>query len=609
MTPAGEASQNPTLPQAGSCLRWLRRPILPFVLLGLIGSLLVYHATAWGPWAFSDAAGYITAARNLVAGHGIGSFKPNGEFSPTVSHPPLYVLTLGAVSQVGFEPLEAARVVDVLLFGLLVFASGFMLSRLLRKPWPGLAFSAILLLHPALIIAYTSAMAEPPFIFLGLLSLLFLVEYLLDHKDGAFLGASLCAGGALLSRYPGAAYVLTGVLAVLLWGGVSPAVRLRRMAAFGALGGLPVMVFVLWSTSIPGAEGPRALAERPEILPGLTRFGRSVAGAVWNWKPVPPAVLLPEPMRRWDLPGSLVGVLALGCLIGVLWLGIRTFRRTRESALIHHNARPVERLLAVLGIFVGIYLGFFAAAYLFTNPTPDVDSRTLLPLLPALLGMLVSFAWLSALVLEDRRSVRAGWSALLLVALSGYAVISQDTVFGLHRTGLGYTGREWRQSETIAAIRRLPADKSLISNEPAAVLLLTGRSTYQIEEISQSTPALPFSVFGTGPTESERVFRNQHAALVLFHSVETQLEGIYGDRAVERLRILTAGLYPSAALADGDIFFLLPREADPEAMRPTQTLGHSRQGDPLGPGCCFWRTHSKHQNRVAYRVDRTTALA
>ncbi|HLF81947.1 MAG TPA: glycosyltransferase family 39 protein, partial [Anaerolineales bacterium] len=184
--------------------------MLPFLMLGLVGSFLVYYATAWGPWAFSDAAGYITAARNLVAGHGIGFFRPNGEFSPTVSHPPLYVLTLGAVSQVGLEPLQAARALDVLLFGLLVAACGIMLCRALVSRRAGLAFSALLLVHPALLIAYTSAMAEPPFILLGLLSLLLMADHFREPRNVTFVGAALSAGGALLSRYPGAAFVLTG---------------------------------------------------------------------------------------------------------------------------------------------------------------------------------------------------------------------------------------------------------------------------------------------------------------------------------------------------------------------------------------------------------------
>jgi hypothetical protein len=98
-------------------------------------------------------------------------------------------------------------------------------------------------------------------------------------------------------------------------------------------------------------------------------------------------------------------------------------------------------LLLILALFSGIYLGFFAAAYLVTDPTPDVDSRTMLPLLPALLAMVVVFAHISLRAWRDSRPLMLGWGACLLVALAGYGVISQDTVVVCTNR---YTSREWR---------------------------------------------------------------------------------------------------------------------------------------------------------------------
>jgi len=551
----GDVSQKPPLSRLGSRLPWHRWPVLPSLLLGLVGWFLVYYATAWGPWAYSDAAGYITAARNLVAGHGIGSFKPNGEFSPTTSHPPLYVLTIGLVSQLGFEPLEAARITDVILFGLLVSASGMMVGRLLDSPWPGAAFSALVLLHPALIIAYTSAMAEPPFILLGFLSLLLVTMHFREHRTRALLGASLCAGGALLSRYPGAAFVLTGAIAMLIWGSPSWAVRLRRAIAFTAVGGTPVGIFVLWATSIPGAEGPRALSERLEILPGLVRFGQSVGAAVWSWKPFPPAVLLPDWLSAVAPSALLKGSLAAAIALALGWLGFQTLRRLRGEPELQLKLQSALALLLVLVLFLGIYLGFFAAAYLVTNPTPDVDSRTMLPLLPALLAIVVVFAHITLRAWRDAGPLRLGWGAFLLVALAGYGIISQDIVVGLHRTGLGYTSREWRQSETIAAVRQLPSSIQLISNEPYAVLLLIGRNPYPIAEIQQRQPVASFVPFGLGSSASERLFQEGKATLVIFDTIHVELQQLYGDQAEMRYANLLEGLHPSFEGSDGGIYW------------------------------------------------------
>ena len=540
-----------------------RGSVLAFLLLGLVGAFLIYYATAWGPWAFSDATGYITAARNLIAGHGIGAFDPSGRFSPGVSHPPFYVLALGAVSQLGLEPLQAARALDVLLFGLLVAAGGLMLWRLLGSRGAGLAFAALVLVHPAMLIAYTSAMAEPPFILLGLLSLLLLAGYLREPSSAAFIGAALAAGGALLSRYPGAAFVLTGGAGILMRGNSTLTSRLRRAIAFVATGALPVGLFLLRTATLPEAEGPRALAGGHEILPALGQFGRSVGASVWSWKPIPPTVLLPDWLGGQAPAGLVSGVLAAA---GVLALALLTYGSTRALRRRDNppgRTRAGELLLLVLALFTGIYLAFFAIAYLVTDPTPDVDSRTLLPLLPALLGLVVGVAHVTSEGWRGSKLLRSGWTALLLAALAGYAVISQDIVLGLHRTGLGYTGREWRNSPTIAAVVELPPERRLVSNEPFAVLLLTGRTPYSIFEIAQRSPVSEFTSYGGGSTEAEEVFRRGQALLVLFQSIPDQFGSLYQDRAAERLEAFISGLPVVQQTADGAIYGYPAEGGDP----------------------------------------------
>jgi hypothetical protein len=516
---------------------------------------------AWGPWAFSDSAGYISAARNLVAGDGIGVFDPTGRFRPLASHPPLYVLALGAVSSVGLEPLDAARVLDLLFFGLLVGVSGQLISRLLECLWAGFAYSTLLMLHPALIIAYTSAMAEPPFILLGLLCLLFLTDYLLRPRPAAFLSAALCAGGALLSRYPGAVYVLTGAAAIVLWGGSQGAARLRRAAAFTVIGGLPVGSFLIWSASLPGTEGPRALAPGSSPLAGMLRFLRLAGETVWSWKPIPPVALLPGWLTELAPPALIPRIVtAIGLLAGLLMIYRSLFGLPDPAGVL--RATPAGILIRVLGLFTTAYLAFFLAAYLATDPTPDVDSRTLLPMLPALLAMVVALVRLTWAAWNRKPVLWAGWIALALASLSGYAVISQDILMGLHRTGLGYTGREWRSSPTIAAIRQMPPGQVLISNEPYAVLLLTDRTAYSIFEIAQNSPVAEFAAFGGGSTEAEQAFRTGEARLVLFDTIREQFETLYGGRSDERYESFVRGLTRELQTEDG-VVLRYPTGVDP----------------------------------------------
>ncbi len=536
-------------------LNRIRRPELPFILLGLIGGYAAFHATAWSPWAFSDATGYIVAARNLLAGHGIGSFDPAGRFSPGVSHPPLYVLSLGAVGLLGLEPLQAARILDIVLFGILVSAGGIMLFRLTGTLWLGVAFSAFTLVHPALLIAYTSAMAEPPFILAGLASLLLLSSYVLKPQLSTLVGAGICSGLALLSRYPGAAFVLGGAISVLLLLKESWSIRLRRAGSFVAIGVTPILLFLAWATFVPGAESPRALKAQIELLSPLSLFFQKLGAAIWTWKPIPPAILMPDWVAKFKVPSEWLTSLGAGATVVLVVLAALTYRRLRQHPDRLDRAKPAVQMLSVFSHFIIAYLGFFAVAYVITDPTPDVDSRTMLPLLPALIGIGLGGARMLSSAWPRNRLVSAGLTIAILGSIAGYAVISQDIVLGLHRTGLGYTGREWRQSETIAAVREIPADTPLISNEPAAVLLLTGRNPYTIYEIEQQEPVEVFESFGDGPSEAERVFRDEGAALVLFDTAEDQFESLYGNKADERLGIFLGAAETVFLGEDGSILF------------------------------------------------------
>jgi hypothetical protein len=289
-------------------------------------------------------------------------------------------------------------------------------------------------------------------------------------------------------------------------------------------------------------------------LPALLQFIHSLGEIAWSWKPIPPEVLLPDSLVGLGPPGLVSGALSVAGFLVLLLLVGGSLRGLPEHGLRARTPSPATTVIRVFALFAGAYLAFFVAAYLATDPTPDVNSRTLLPLLPALLGVGVAFVEATSRARTDRSALRWGWVGLLVAALVGYAVISQDIVIGLHRTGLGYTGRDWRNSPTIAAIGETPPDLALISNEPSAVVLLTGRTPYSILEIAQLEPVTEFTPFGSGSTAAEQVFRRGKARLVLFASVNEQFEILYGERADERLDAFVSGLRTYVQTADGVIY-------------------------------------------------------
>ncbi len=206
-------------------------------------------------------------------------------------------------------------------------------------------------------------------------------------------------------------------------------------------------------------------------------------------------------------------------------------------------------------VFELVFFIVFAASYVFTSPTPDVDRRTLLPVLPVLIMILLVVLYRILQMASENVWIRSLSVVIILFSIAGYALISAEMIVGMHRTGAGYTSRRWTESETIAAVHQLPASIALISNEPMPILLHADQWPYSIEELIRQEPLSVFTRYGEGNGESQKLFREDGAALVLFDSAFDQFSNLYPQRSQERLEALTDGLSAFSVGNDGAIYF------------------------------------------------------
>lgn len=509
-----------TSPKPHSAPHWW--PTAFIVALAAVGSCLIWYGTYWGPWAYSDGVGYIVNARNLVLGRGLGLYRASGDFILLVTHPPLYPWLLAGLGKAGMDLVAAARWIDVVLFGGFVFAGGWGFWRVTGAAWLAVGLASVLLVQPAFLLAYLSAMSEPVFLLCIVSSLLLMANYILTGKRGYLVLSAGAAAGALLTRYPGAAVIVACVAGLWLLNRSGWREKARDSLMFSAVSISPTLGFVLWTRFVLDARNPRGVKSSFDLVALVTNFTRRALDAVWNWKPLPPDVI-PNQLLPSTVTRPLVAVLAVALAAGLGWSVLAAVRSRRQ----HPPASRGQlewRPAGLFALFLASYLVFFFAAYLLTYPTPDVDARTLLPLLPG--GLLMVFALLD--ILRQSTPPTRLLSTLGLVALVGslygWSVISQDTVLGMHRTGLGYTSRAWQSSETIKAIHELSTDLTLVSNETSAVLLYTDRSAYEIPGL-KAGDSQPISVpFGSGSADLDEAFRDGRAALVLFDSVKGQLK-------------------------------------------------------------------------------------
>jgi len=544
----------------------IRLPIwlvyLLICLAALLSMGLVFYATAYGPGVGGDATIYLTSASNLIQGEGLGWIEADGSFRVLPYTPPFYPLVLGGFGLLG-DIVSGARLLNILLSGATVFLSGWACLRFTRQPWLAVVVSGLAASSPVLLGVQVWAMSEVLFLFLGFGGLALILVYLENNRWPYLVGAAVLLGLSFLTRYFGVAFVITGGLALFVFGRADDSrirvwvnkPRLREGVVFGVISLLPILAWLVIDFSLTGTVGSRSAQPAAaywqrfiEICPALEKIylfwlvPDSIAGRL-------PAILR---FFAWFLPLILV--------VGLALLIVRQMRK----APVDSSSPPVAvdastvRLAGIFALFVLVYLITLTIVQVFTYPPITLASRMLSPVHLAVLVLVSVFIYMVQAVLAVNKRTLA--ILLVLVGLGwagGYALRSALIAHDYPQSGIGYNSLSWRGSATIEILRNIPADVPLISNEVTAIMYLTGRPAYAMQEIYQSQPiAEPFSQYGLGDDLAQTAFREQNGALVLFSANLYEDFSMYGDRTEARLKALTDGLYSYYSNEDGTVYFL-----------------------------------------------------
>jgi hypothetical protein len=475
-----------------------------------------------------------------------------GEFHRLDYYPPFYPLALALPGLILGDIVSAARWLNVLLFGGLVALLGAWSYRATRLPVLAGLLSGTLAVSPVLVSVAAWAMSEPVFLLTGFAGLALFTSYFSRPRLLVLLLAAILTGLAFLSRYLGIAFVITGALVLLLLPvgeKCTRGKRLRRSLAFGAAAVLPMALWLTLDFISSGTIGGRSGMPVQAFLPRFLGTFPALEPIVLFW-------LLPESVAN-RLPGvlrSLLYLLPLAALVGAAAIILRRYLHLGPAKAAELSAGA--RLALVMALFLAVYLPVLAVLQAVIYPPVAVDLRMLSPVHAAVIVLVFALAYLA---LKAFAPVNR-WASIA-VLLAGLALFGSYALRGglvareYHRTGIGYSAAAWRESPLLKAASQLPTSTALITNDKAAILFLAGRPAYEVVEIYQDQPELVFTRYGSGTDESQRIFREQAGALVLFNASLEQDFGVYGDRIAERLAALTAGLDLYFAGEDGAIYF------------------------------------------------------
>lgn len=532
----------------------LRKAILPvgLVLIAVLAAAQVVYSTRLGLWAQSDSSVYLAAARNLLAGEGLRVIQPSGKEATLM--PPLYSLKLAALGWLGFDLLDAARWLNVVLAGVSMLLSGWVMLRFSRTRWLALPGTLLLALFPVTVDLYSGMMTEAMYLTLMLFSFGALLAYLDQESRGWLAAAALAAGLGVLARFVGIVFLPAGVLAVLLLARSPWKRRLGDAMMFSAVSVLPVAAWAIWLYANPDASPALGGPEWSNPWAYLAPVRNGMFGTLWSWLPF--ADVLPRDTKLLRLATVLAALLlpALAAIGARRLLGrrLRDWLEDRDA-----------RLAGLAAISIASFIAGFVLIYLFRSPAPDVDRRTLLPLFPLILFLLLATLslWLRGFKGRGLIAAQAACALVLLAGGAAYLPASLRTMQDLHANGRGYSSPAWQNSAILAALKDVPPDLTRISNDNGALLYFTGRTALEVRERLRERPAAEFTRFGDDPEDDVQVlFRDGKAVLVLFMpQFYWQIAPVYGEQTDARIDALLAGLEPLYEGADGGIY-RYPRE-------------------------------------------------
>ena len=520
------------------------------IICAAAGAGILFISMVQGVGVGGDATIYITSARNLLSGKGLGLINAAGDFRLIPYFPPFYSLVLAFIGLFTDNLALVAMILNMVLFAGLIYLVTIWTMRISERLFPGLLLGLLLAGSPILIPAYSWAMSEPLAVFLGFSGLILLEKSLVENLKFGFWCSAVLLGLSLLTRYSSAAFIGAAVLMIFLFEGEKLKDRLLSAFLFGLVSSVPMIVWLAYDFIKTDTVASRS------VLSGRT--AELWAAFLPKLKHVFLLWILPESLSE-NMPGFLVTLVTVFIILFVIGVLAGSAYALRKGTRYPRYAR----MFFLLSAFVLLYLLLIIVVSLRTYPPITINTRMLLPVYIAVFWQIYL---LFALFEEyNHRMVRSFVfnTALFLVMIfscyRGVRIANQNAV-----DGLGYNSTAWKGSETIAYIRdNIPESNPIVTNEETALLFLLDRRTWPMHEVYVNEPDAEYYAYesetGLDKDSSRQTFRQGDAYLAVFDSFEDQMADIYGENTKLRIQRLFENLN---VLFDGDDGTIYTLEAE-----------------------------------------------
>ena len=467
-------------------------------LLAVIGTVLILAATPEGLGLSDNSIAYIAGARSLLAGEGYREAWLESN-QPVTHFPPAFSGTIALIGLAGFDPINSARLLNTLLFGINSALLGLLGWRMTKLSVAGIVLAALFIVNDSLLRVHAVAMSEPLFLFFSLVAFLCFAFYFDKTKSIWLIATGILTSLAYLTRYSGLALVATFVVALIL---LNDSWKKRITSSLIFLAGFVPLVLA-WSIRnrlVAGNATNRTIVWHPVTLEtfeqGLRTFSEFLV-PVEEWRRAL--------FQSQSIFVAIIVVILLAVLVWILVNGLRRF------------FKPSIPMPEVIGFTNGLYIFGYLASVLFSISLFDASTplkvRILAPVyLPLLLLLVGAGAWLWK---RFGRVGRITLGVIGLIIFSVSAVGQARTVTELSKGGQGFASFKWYDSEVMDYLKTLDG-LAIYTNEPGAIYLYTGRGCRVLPERVDPVTGLAWDNFNEGVEIVRNNVQSGYAVLVLF---------------------------------------------------------------------------------------------
>jgi hypothetical protein len=508
------------------------------VVILLVGSMLIRFSTALGPWTMVDTVDYFDVARNQSRGNGLVLTRASGLGNPMTIHPPFYSIVLTPAVIFDLNLLHFVRMLNIILFAALVLIICLGTYRLTHSALLSIGLGLWTVTNRAILRNYTAALSEPLFLTIGFTSLYLICEYIKTKKHWLMFASALLAGLALLTRYSGVAFLVTGFFTILIWLKADWSVKIKDLASYMILASAPILLWVEYLRIYFPGNMPGSYEGVTNIWQAMSPFRLTLVEGLWEWLGLRLLFFTQEYRAK-------IFILAI---LGIT-LGLVTIRAIRVSAREKTDGLSESPLLwgNIWVIFTIASAAMLLFSYLFVeSPKPWLDERLYSPIQIGIVFSIILIVNLCA-----SKLIRGAFRHVPSLALIALMVIANTPAMityaqRLHVRGEGYTSRAWSKSTVIDALQNIPPDKMIISNDPGAILFFTGKPAIDLASIIRQTEY----------NEIPATLQERGVAVVIFErKLTSQLRHIYGDEVDLYIEKLTSSLQTQFKGNNGTIYY------------------------------------------------------